>query len=219
MLASTTLERSSAVASSGCRRSTSSSAGGTKPRLSRGVARGDPRRARSRLVQSTAPLVPRRVGRLRARPCRSRRPDVLREEQANVRRVALELAVRRRLVPGAPRAFRPGRSTARGRAARARRRRRPAAAVPTNAMSSFVGTLAGRRPTARTSGLSAAAQAPPLLAAAARRCGCPSVRHGLRGSASADASDDAGDQPPSVDPRDVQIGGRDRRHLLGVAST
>ena len=92
--------------------------------------------------------------RSRGRPCRS--------PPRRSRRAAGERARRRsgacrtqRLAPGALRASPPGRSTARARAARARRRTTTSSAVPTNATSSLAWTPAGSRPTARTRGLSA----------------------------------------------------------------
>ena len=72
--------------------------------------------------------------------------------------------------------------------------------------------LAGRRPTARTSGLSARLSS---------RVSTTAARLLRAGSDRAQTSagrppDHVRDQPLSVDPRDVLIGGRDRRHLVGL---
>ena len=93
-----------------------------------------------------------RSGIARAIPCRSRPPgQVLREEGSNVPRHPAAAGRRRKPVPGAPR----GSLTRSFDCPSTRSPSSPTATssrdVPTNAMSSLVGTLAGRRPTARTS--------------------------------------------------------------------
>ena len=139
------------------RRSSASSAGGTNP--SRSAVRSPARSARGvdeRLVDSER--LRSAIGRLCPRPDQVEVPRrVLRKEGAEcaVSRWSLRT---RWLVPGAARASPRGRSIARGRAARAAPTATSSTAVPTKAISSLVWTLAGTRPTARTSRIVAPAR-------------------------------------------------------------
>src|SRR5207244_3323616 len=90
------------------------------------------------------------------------------------------------------------------------------AAMPTKATSSFVRTVTGRRPTARTSGLSA----PPPSTARDASGGPPSASDlGISGRSGPEfrcRRGEARDQPFAVDSLDVLIGAHDQDHLAGL---
>ena len=132
-------------------------------------------------------------------------------------RVALELAVREGALLERPRASRPARSTGRGRAARAGRRRRRADGGA-DERDEQLGVDPRRqrgRPRGRAA-LSPGLSSRRLAAGAARSGAAPSASDTPQGLSGADAPDEVRDQPASVDPRDVAVGGRDRRHLARV---
>src|SRR4029453_2399140 len=79
-------------------------------------------------------------------------------------------------------------------------------AVPTNATSSLVWTLAGTRPTARTRGLSAGLRSRRLPTTAAARSSPDGASDKGSGAQRRSRHHHVGDQPASVDLRNVLIG-------------